>query len=164
MKKDRSSFSDPFQCRLLLGRLVNVLLVLSLLFSAPAGDLPPAAYVLAPGVMIAHAQEGTGGGSAGSDAVDTMVAMFKELGNLFISAAYSLMFIIFAVGMVKSGVTAQAAQQFGVTGRVSMEMLNVIGGIAVFVFGLLTLPLVNLIIDKIQDLIPKNTEIYVPDF
>jgi hypothetical protein len=163
MKKIKSTFSDPVKCRRFLGRAVNVLLVLGMLFSAPSGGPPPVAYLLLPGVAVAHAQEGTGG-NTGSDAVDTMVAMFKELGNLFITAAYSLMFIIFAVGMVKSGVAAQAAQQFGVSGRVSMEMLNVIGGIAVFIFGLLTLPLVNLIIDKIQDLIPSNTDIYVPDF
>ncbi len=62
---------------------------------------------------------------------------------------YSLMFIIFAVGSVKSGLGAQAAQQFGATGRVSLELLNLASGVVIFVFGLMTLPLVNMIIDSI---------------
>ena len=63
----------------------------------------------------------------------------------------SLMFIIFAVGSVKSGLGAQAAQQFGATGRVSVELMNLAGGVVIFVFGLMTLPLVNMIIRAVSE-------------
>lgn len=79
----------------------------------------------------------------------SMFGMFKGLADLFIKIAYGLMIIIFAVGMVKSGLTAQAAQQFGASSRVSNEIMNVIGGLVIFVFGMLSFPLVSKIIDSV---------------
>lgn len=85
------------------------------------------------------------------EAAGTMFAIFKSLGMTFIRIAYALMFLIFAVGSVKSGLGAQAAQQFGATGRASFEMLNLAGGVVIFVFGLMTLPIVNMIIDNVSE-------------
>lgn len=83
------------------------------------------------------------------EAATKLLDIFVRLAKMFIRVAYSLMFIVFAVGSVKSGLGAQAAQQFGATGRVSLEMLNLAGGVVIFVFGLMTLPLVNMIIDNV---------------
>lgn len=80
---------------------------------------------------------------------EKILGIFGELGRTAIKVMYGLMIILFAVGTVKSGLAAQAAQAFGATGRVSFEMLNLFGGAAIFVFGLLTLPLANTIIDKV---------------
>ena len=84
------------------------------------------------------------------DAAGEMVGIFTDLGKLAIKVLYALMFIVFAVGMVKSGLGAQAAQAFGATGRVSTEMLNLAGGIVIFVIGLMTLPIANMIIDRVS--------------
>ncbi len=80
-----------------------------------------------------------------------MLQIFISLGKLFINIAYGFMFLIFAVGSVKSGLGAQAAQQFGATGRVSLELLNLAGGVVIFIFGLMTLPLVNMIIRAVSE-------------
>jgi len=98
----------------------------------------------------AHAQDGDPGDPA-NDAAGRMLQIFMTLAKLFINVAYALMFIVFAVGSVKSGLGAQAAQQFGATGRVSMELLNLAGGVVIFVFGLMTLPLVNMIIRAVSE-------------
>lgn len=84
------------------------------------------------------------------DAADTLISIFMDLGKLAIRVLYALMFVVFAVGMVKSGLGAQAAQAFGATGRVSAEMMNLAGGIVIFVIGLLTLPIANMIIDRVS--------------
>jgi len=100
--------------------------------------------VLSPGTL-AHA----GPDDPADEAATKLLDIFGRLAKMFIRVAYSLMFIIFAVGSVKSGLGAQAAQQFGATGRVSLELLNLASGVVIFVFGLMTLPLVNMIIDSI---------------
>jgi len=80
-----------------------------------------------------------------------MLQIFISLGKLFINIAYGFMFLIFAVGSVKSGLGAQAAMQFGATGRVSLELMNLAGGVVIFIFGLMTLPLVNMIIRSVSE-------------
>lgn len=86
-----------------------------------------------------------------SGAAGRMVAILTTLGKLFIQVAYALMFIVFAVGSVKSGLGAQAAQQFGATGRVALELMNLVTGIVIFVVALMTLPLVNLIASRVSE-------------
>lgn len=100
--------------------------------------------VLSPGAA-AHA----GPDDPADEAATKLLEIFSTLAKDFIKVAYSLMFIVFAVGSVKSGLGAQAAQQFGATGRVSLELLNLAGGVVIFVFGLMTLPIVNMIIDSV---------------
>jgi len=102
--------------------------------------------------------DGTIGGST-DDAALTFIDIFNDLGQLAIKVCYALMFIVFAVGSVKAGLGAQAAQAFGATGRVSMEMLNLVGGIIIFVIGLMTLPIVNTIIDSVSTKLAVDADI-----
>ncbi|NIS78725.1 MAG: hypothetical protein GTO14_00495 [Anaerolineales bacterium] len=96
-------------------------------------------------IAVAHAEPE----DPADEAAIKLLDIFGRLAKMFVRVAYSLMFIVFAVGSVKSGLGAQAAQQFGATGRVSLELLNLAGGVVIFVFGLMTLPLVNMIIDSV---------------
>jgi hypothetical protein len=95
-----------------------------------------------------------------------ILGIFGNLGKTAIKIMYGLMIILFAVGTVKSGLGAQAAQAFGATGRVSFEILNLFGGAVIFVFGLLTLPLANTIIDQVykQIVTSDSFEIEQPPF
>lgn len=105
--------------------------------------------ILAP-LGPAHAQ-GTGPDDPVNGAAGKMVSILSTLGKLFIQVAYALMFLVFAVGSVKSGLGAQVAQQFGATGRVSMEFMNLATGVVIFVVALMTLPLVNLIASEVSE-------------
>ncbi len=118
-------------------RASRVLLVLSLIMMILAPSLP------------AHAQ-GSGPDDSVNGAAGKMVSILATLGKLFIQVAYALMFLVFAVGSVKSGLGAQVAQQFGATGRVSLEFMNLATGVVIFVVALMTLPLVNLIADEVS--------------
>ncbi|MEJ2561211.1 MAG: hypothetical protein P8Z42_00850 [Anaerolineales bacterium] len=111
---------------------------------------------LMPGIT-AFADGSTGGST--DDAAMTFIDIFNDLGQLAIKVCYALMFIVFAVGTVKAGLGAQAAQAFGATGRVSMEMLNLVGGIIIFVIGLMTLPIVNTIIDSVSTKLAVDSNI-----
>jgi len=116
--------------------------------------------------MTAHASPNYGGqlGEDPPGAEQQVVGTFKKLAQMFISVAYSLLFILFAMGTVRTGLVANAAQQFGATGKVSVEFMNFAGGIAVFAFGLLTLPLVNWIIGELVDVVPSDYAINVPGY
>jgi hypothetical protein len=98
----------------------------------------------------AYAQ-GTGPDDSVNGAAGKMVSILATLGKLFIQVAYALMFLVFAVGSVKSGLGAQVAQQFGATGRVSLEFMNLATGVVIFVIALMTLPLVNLIASEVSE-------------
>lgn len=119
-------------------KAANVFIILALLtaFLAPTG--------------AAFAQDG-GPEDPAIGAAGKMLQIFISLGKLFINIAYGFMFLIFAVGSVKSGLGAQAAQQFGATGRVSLELMNLASGVVIFIFGLMTLPLVNMIIRSVSE-------------
>ncbi len=88
-------------------------------------------------------------GTPGEGFETNIVGLFADLAKTAINIMYGLMIILFAVGTVKSGLGAQAAQAFGATGRASIEVLNLFGGVVIFIFGLLTLPLANMIIDNV---------------
>jgi hypothetical protein len=106
----------------------------------------------------------TGTDPVGESGVSTILSMFRKIGDLFISIAYSLMVILFAVGTVKSGLADQAAQQFGATGRVSLEFMNLATGVVIFVVGLISMPLVQWILKEIGTMInPADLKITVPD-
>lgn len=114
--------------------MINVMCVLSGLMLM-AGEIVPAVFA----DELATAEIGA------------MFGIFSSLSDLFIKFAYGAMVLIFAVGMVKSGLAAQAAQQFGAAGRVSGELMNVLGGIVVFVFGILSYPLAKQIISSVTN-------------
>ena len=101
--------------------------------------------VVAP-TAVAYAQDGD---PPTDEAANSLVGIFTELGKLAIRVIYALIMIVFAVGTVKAGLGAQAAQAFGATGRVSMEMMNLVGGIVVFGIAVMALPLANMIIDSV---------------
>lgn len=105
--------------------------------------------ILAP-LGPAHAQ-GTDPDDSVNGAAGKMLSILATLGKLFIQVAYALMFLVFAVGSVKSGLGAQVAQQFGATGRVSLEFMNLATGVVIFVIALMTLPLVNLIASEVSE-------------
>lgn len=118
-----------------ISRLLLVLAVLMLILAPPG---------------TAYAQ-GTGPDDSVNGAAGKMVSILATLGKLFIQVAYALMFLVFAVGSVKSGLGAQVAQQFGATGRVSLEFMNLATGVVIFVVALMTLPLVNLIASEVSE-------------
>ncbi len=128
----------PDEISLIARKAANVLLILALLtaFLTPAG----AAFA-----------QGGGPEDPAIGAAGKMLQIFISLGKLFINIAYGFMFLIFAVGSVKSGLGAQAALQFGATGRVSLELMNLASGVVIFIFGLMTLPLVNMIIRAVSE-------------
>ena len=113
-----------------MGTAIAVLLSLLMLFSIRTG-------------AVFAAEEIAG------EEIGKMFGVFKGLSNLFIKFAYGAMVLIFAVGMVKSGLTAQAAQQFGAAGKVSGELMNVLGGVVIFVFGILSYPIAEKLINAV---------------
>lgn len=135
-------------------RKILVLFLLVLIVSLSASSVSPA-------FASPHINDGRQEGGP-ENAGDLLVGTFKKLAQLFISVAYSIMFILFAIGAVRTGLVANAAQQFGATGRVSVEMMNFMGGIAIFAFGLMTLPLVNWIIGEVSNLVPSKYDILIP--
>lgn len=105
--------------------------------------------------------------AAGADPVDPsgLISVFKVLGEMFINIAYSLMVIVFAVGTVKSGLAAQTAQQFGVAGKASSEVMNLLSGVLVFVLGLMSLPLVRWVLNELGGLITPDLSLQsLPSF
>ncbi len=113
-----------------MGTAIAILLSLLMLFSIRTGTVFAAEEI------------------AGEE-IGKMFGVFKGLSNLFIKFAYGAMVLIFAVGMVKSGLTAQAAQQFGAAGKVSGELMNVLGGVVIFVFGILSYPIAEKVINAV---------------
>jgi hypothetical protein len=128
----------PKEINLIARKAANGLIILALLTT-----------FLTP-IETAFAQ-GDGPDDPAASAAGKMLEIFISLGKLFINIAYGFMFLIFAVGSVKSGLGAQAAQQFGATGRVSLELMNLASGVVIFIFGLMTLPLVNMIIRAVSE-------------
>lgn len=106
-------------------------------------------FALVMAVMAPQSAAYADGDPPPEQAAGNLVGIFTDLGKLAIKVCYALMFIVFAVGSVKSGLGAQAAQAFGATGRVSLELMNLAGGVVIFVIGLMTLPLANMIIDSV---------------
>ncbi len=96
-----------------------------------------------------HTQPAFAAEEIAGEEIGKMFGVFKGLSNLFIKFAYGAMILIFAVGLVKSGLTAQAAQQFGAAGKVSNELMNVLGGVVIFVFGILSYPIAEKIITAV---------------
>lgn len=107
-------------------------------------------------IMVGSTVSPVFAGSGPSDAPGIIVETFKNLGEQFINIAYSLMVIVFAVGTVKSGLSAQVSQQFGIAGRTSAEVMNLVAGVLVFVIGMLTLPLVHWILNSLGDVIAPD--------
>lgn len=104
------------------------------------------ASLIVPGATV-HAQ----GETPPDEAAANLVGIFTKLAMLFINVMYGLIMLAFAVGSVKAGLGAQASTAFGLAGRVSMEMMNLIGGVVVFAIAVMALPLANMVIDTVTE-------------
>lgn len=129
----RKNLKDPMYMADVVRVMTTVLMILSAMLMLFSENIQPAL-----------AAEDIAGAEIGK-----MFSVFKGLSNLFIKFAYGAMVLIFAVGMVKSGLTAQAAQQFGAAGKVSNELMNVLGGVVIFVFGILSYPIAEKVISAV---------------
>jgi len=101
-------------------------------------------------------------GALGDTDVAFISNVFIDLAGLIIKILYVLLVLAFVVGSVKSGVGAQVAQQLGAPGQVSIQMYNLIGGLVLFVVGIVILPLANMLITKFSVYIPATVKIPVP--
>ena len=110
---------------------------------------------------LAFAQGNGDGGDTG-EALSVLENTFKSLGVLAIKFMYTLSFIIVLVGGVKNGFAINMAQQIGVAGMASRHTWNFVMGIVMFVLFLATLPILNLVIDNVTHLVPKNINIFTP--
>ena len=111
---------------------------------------------------LAFAQGNKDGGGETGEALSVLEATFKSLGVLAIKFMYTLSFIIVVVGGVKNGFAINLAQQIGVAGMASRHTWNFVMGIVMFVLFLATLPILNLVIDNVTHLVPKNINIFTP--
>jgi len=110
---------------------------------------------------LAFAQGGGDGGGT-DEALSVLENTFKSLGVLAIKFMYTLSFIVVVVGGVKNGFAINLAQQIGVAGMASRHTWNFVMGIVMFVLFLATLPILNLVIDNVTHLVPKNITIFTP--
>ena len=85
----------------------------------------------------------------GSGEIGSIFDILKDMTNLYIRIAYGMMVLVFVFGTVKSGLGAQAAKTFGLPKKVSAEIANFLLGAAVFVFGILSYPIAERIINSI---------------
>ncbi len=106
--------------------------------------------------------QGNGDGGETGEALKVLENTFKDLGVLAIKFMYTLSFIVVVVGGVKNGFAINLAQQIGVAGMASRHTWNFVMGILMFVLFLATLPILNLVIDNVTHLVPKNIEIFTP--
>ena len=110
---------------------------------------------------LAFAQGNGDGGDTG-EALSVLENTFKSLGVLAIKFMYTLSFIVVVVGGVKNGFAINLAQQIGVAGMASRHTWNFVMGIVMFVLFLATLPILNLVINNVTHLVPKNITIFTP--
>ena len=85
----------------------------------------------------------------GSGHIRSIFEILKDMTNLYIKIAYGAMVLVFVVGTVKSGLGAQAAQTFNLPKKVSNEIANFALGIAMFIFGVLSYPIAEKIINTV---------------
>ena len=85
----------------------------------------------------------------GSGHINSIFEILKDMTNLYIKIAYGAMILVFVVGTVKSGLGAQAAQTLNLPKKVSNEIANFALGIAVFIFGVLSYPIAEKIINTV---------------
>ncbi len=85
----------------------------------------------------------------GSGHISSIFEILKDMTNLYIKIAYGAMILVFVAGTVKSGLGAQAAQTLGLPKKVSAEIANFALGVIIFVFGVLSYPVAEKIINTV---------------
>ncbi len=83
----------------------------------------------------------------GSGEIGSFFDILKNMTDIYIRIAYGMMILVFVFGAVKSGLGAQAAKTFGMPKKVSAEIADFLLGAAVFVFGILSYPIAEKIIN-----------------
>ena len=93
----------------------------------------------------------------GSGHISSLFEILKDMTNLYIKIAYGAMVLIFIAGIVKSGLGAQAAQTLGLPKKISAETANFALGLAVFIFGILSYPIAEKIINTVIGSVGSGT-------
>lgn len=81
--------------------------------------------------------------------INEMFSMFKDMTNIYIKIAYGIIVLLFTVGSVKSGLSAQFARQFGMKSALSQELAKFAIGVLVFIIGILSYPVAEAVINRI---------------
>lgn len=155
----------------IVGIVLSLFVTANLVFQSPApvhaATLAAPAYGETPPTPTAVATDDTGDAqetesSKGSSVknIDKKTDGFDVVNNIvftivkgIVGFLYLGMFLIFAVGSVKNATFSLGAQKFGLPHMMSSELMNLVGGIALFLLGLATLPIVNWMIEQSADLI-----------
>lgn len=85
----------------------------------------------------------------GSGEIGSFFDIVKDMTDIYIRIAYGIMVLVFVAGAVKSGLGAQAAKTFGMPKKVSAEIANFALGVVVFMFGVLSYPIAEKIINSV---------------
>jgi hypothetical protein len=128
------------------------------------GTPPASTSVVTPGVT--PGTDSTSGAvingtlhGGGFEIVNTIVFTIVKV---VIGAMYLIMILAFIVGSVKNASFSMVAQKFGMANMMSTELMNLLGGLLLFLGGLATIPAVNWVIDQAASLI-NNIVISIPN-
>ncbi len=81
--------------------------------------------------------------------ISGLFSIFKDMTNIYIKIAYGLIVILFAVGAVKSGLSAQFTRQFGMASRLSNAMSDFIICVLIFILGILSYPFIEAVVNRV---------------
>jgi hypothetical protein len=98
----------------------------------------------------------------GGDGFDVVNNIIFTIVKVVIGFMYLIMILSFIVGSVKNASFSMVAQKFGMANMMSTELMNLVGGVVLFLLGLATLPAVNWVIDKAATLI-NGINIVIPN-
>lgn len=155
-------------CRLgMLGIILSLSVTASFLLQSPHtvraagladGTPPPSATTPVP--------DSNGGGKSDSllqgSGFDIVTKIVFTIVKVVIGAMYLIMILAFIVGSVKNASFSMVAQKFGLANMMSTELMNLLGGLILFLGGLATIPAVNWVIDQAASLI-NSIVINVPN-
>ena len=95
----------------------------------------------------------TGGKLTSGNGFDIVNKIVFTIVKVVIGFMYLIMVLAFIVGSVKNASFSIVAQKFGMANMMSTELMNLVGGVVLFLVGLATLPAVNWVIDEAAGLI-----------
>jgi len=118
--------------------------------SLPGRMLPRYAALIPAFLVILSIPTGNAYADAwGTAHIRSIFGILRAMTDIYIRIAYGAMVLVFVAGTVRSGLGAQAAQTFGFPKKVSAEIANLLAGAAVFVFGILSYPIAEKIINAV---------------
>jgi uncharacterized integral membrane protein len=95
----------------------------------------------------------TGGKLTSGGGFDVVNKIVFTIVKVVIGFMYLIMILAFIVGSVKNASFSIVAQKFGMANMMSTELMNLVGGVILFLVGLATLPAVNWVIEEAAGLI-----------